>query len=373
MKILHVLNEFRDGGAELGLADLVASGFFAGHELAICALAQGRGTVRSRLIQLVGPDRMCSLTDEECLRDTALPTATARLAMLFMRARPDVIILSLPQTNLVGRIAATVVPRAVVVSFEHSIEYRRNVARLLMSATAPLVDAYFYDHPESWRRLCESIPRLNAKEAHYVPLTSVEPMPAPVPIPQGRRHCVTTMRLEPGKNPFELFRAVRILVDAGYDLDLTVAGDGPLRGDLERLITELDLSDRIIMRGFVERPCELLRSCDTYVMSSVREGLSRSVVEAMAAGLLVVSTDVGAISDYGVHGENMIKARGASAVDLAAALGTAIDLGCGARRLQEGALRTVEREFSGKVVSRRWSAAIQAVENAAVRRVQATG
>jgi len=179
------------------------------------------------------------------------------------------------------------------------------------------------------------------------------------------------MRLDLGKNPFELFRAVRILVDAGYDLDLTVAGDGPLRGELERLAMDLGLWDRIHMRGFVERPSELLRSCDTYIMSSVREGLSRSVIEAMASGLVVVSTDVGAIREYGVDGENMIKSRGTSAADLAAAVASALDMGSGARRLQEGALRTVEKEFSAAVVRRHWGAALRAVEGLALKRVPA--
>ena len=83
-------------------------------------------------------------------------------------------------------------------------------------------------------------------------------------------------------------------------------------------------------------------------MSSVREGLSRSVIEAMASGLVLVSTDVGAIREDGVDGENMIKSR-----------------------LQEGALRTVEKEFSAAVVRRHWGAALRAVEGLALKRVPA--
>lgn len=371
MKVLYVLNEFQDGGAELGLADLLAAGFFAGHDLSICALAQGRGVVRSRLLQMAGLDRVRWLTDAPALPDAALPMLTARLALLFRRERPDIIILSLPQANLAGRIAANVVPRAVVVSFEHSIEYRRRIARVLMSATAPWVDAIFYDHPESWRTLLEAIPRLAGKEAHYVPLTAVEPAEAPAPIPQGRRHCVTIMRLDAGKNPFELFRAVRILTDAGQDLDLTVAGDGPLRAELEQFAARLGLADRIFLRGFVPDPWPLLRSCDTYVMGSMREGLCRSVIEAMAAGLVVVATDVGAIRQYGVDGQNMIKSRGPGADDLAAAVACALDMGQAVRPLQEGALQTVRREFSGQVVRRRWRAALGAVESQARQRIAA--
>jgi hypothetical protein len=371
LKVLYVLNEFRDGGAELGLVDLVQSGFFDGHELVICALATGRSKVHDRLLALVGPRHVRCLTKAASLRDVALPFAVARLALMFRSECPDLVILSLPQANLAGRIASAFVPHALVVSFEHSIEYRRKVAHFLMAATAPLVDAVFYDHPETWRNVRALFPRLREGAAHYVPLTLVDPVKTPPPIPSGRRHCVTTMRLEPVKNHLELFQAIRILLDQGYDLDLTVAGEGPMRGALESQISNLCLGDRVRMLGFVDNPWDHLRTCDTYILSSSQEGLSRSVIEAMAAGLVVVSTDVGGIRHYGVHGQNMIKARGTSAVELATALASAIDLGKNARRLQEAALRTAESEFSRRVVRNHWQAALRAVEERMQARVPA--
>lgn len=362
MKILYVLNSLNDGGAELGLLNLVENGFFTGHEFVIYALASNRGTVRERLLALLGPGRVRSLSDSAMLRDLSLPMAAARLAMAFRAERPDVVILSLPQANLAGRIASIAVPRAMVVSFEHNTSYARKVAHRLMAATAPLVDAVFYDHPETWRSVRTVFPRLPDAAAHYVPLTVVEPLAAPAPIPGGRRHCVTTMRLEPGKNHIELFHAIRMLVNQGYELELTVAGEGSMRPSLERLAEELELGDRVRLVGFVEKPWDLLRECDTYILSSSHEGLSRSVIEAMAAGLVVVATDVGGIREYGVHGENMIKSSGTSRDELAAALASALDLGREARRLQEGALRTAERDFSARVVRQHWSAALSALE-----------
>jgi hypothetical protein len=369
MKILYVINGYNDGGAELGLLDLVENGFFAGHDLILYALARKRGRVRDRLLALLGPDRVRWLSDAPCLSDLALPKATAQLARVFNAHQPDVIILSLPQANLTGRIASIIVPRATVVSFEHNMNYKRKVAHRLMAVTAPLVDAVFYDHPDTWRSVRAVFPRLPDAAAHYVPLTVVKPLAAPASIPTGRRHCVTTMRLDRLKNHIELFHAIRILVDRGYELMLTVAGEGFMRPQLERLADELQLGEQVRLVGFVEKPDELLRQCDTYILSSTNEGLSRSVVEAMAAGLLVVSTDVGGIREYGVHGENMIKSAGPGRHELAAAIGAALDLGQDARRLQEGALRTVEQEFSPPVVQQHWKAALGAIENA--RRMRA--
>lgn len=373
MKILYVINGYNDGGAELGLLDLVEHGFFAGHDVVVYALARKRGRVRDRLLALLGPDRVRWLSDAPMLSDLALPTAAARLARVFNAEQPDVIILSLPQANFTGRLASFVVPRAIVVSFEHNMNYKRRVAHRLMSLTAPLVDAVFYDHPDTWRSVREVFPRLPDASAYYVPLTVVEPREAPASIPTGCRHCVTTMRLDRLKNHVELFHAVRILVDRGYELVLTVAGEGFMRQELEQLRDALDLRERVRLVGFVENPAELLRQCDTYILSSTNEGLSRSVVEAMAAGLLVVSTDVGGIREYGVDGENMIKSKGPGRHDLATAIATALDLGQGARRLQESALRTVQQQFSPGVVQQHWRAALEALECVRNQRAPAVG
>jgi hypothetical protein len=362
LKIVYVLNSFNDGGAELGLLNLLQNGFFRDHELAIYGLARDRGTVRERLQNAAGAARVHWLSEAPTLLDRMLPMAAVRLAGALKSEQPDLVILSLPQANLVGRLASLAVPQATLVSFEHCMEYTRRIAHWLMVATAPLVDVVLYDHPETWRTIRRVFPRLPDGAAHYVPLTFLDPLETPAPLPTGRRHCVTTMRLEPVKNHVELFHAIRLLLDRGYDLDFTVVGGGSMRAPLERLIRDLDFGDRVRMVGFVENPLQFLRSCDTYVLSSIREGLSRSVIEAMAVGLLVVSTDVGGIRDYGVHGENMIKSAGTSRHELAAALASALDLGQGARRLQEGALRTVEREFSSRVVRQRWTEAVSALE-----------
>ncbi|MCW2573783.1 MAG: glycosyl transferase family 1 [Frankiales bacterium] len=362
MKIVYVLNSFNDGGAELGLLSLVENGFFNGHELAIYALAKARGTVCERLRKAAGADRVHWLSEAPVLQDRMLPIAAARLARVLKAEQPDFVILSLPQANLVGRLASIAVPHATLISFVHSLEYTRRVAHWLMAATAPLVDMVFYDHPATWRSIRPVFRRIPESAAYYVSLMFIDALDVPVRIPTGRRRLVTTMRLEPVKNHLELFHAVGLLLERGYDLDLTVVGEGTMRVPLERLIRELKLADRVRMVGFAENPMELLRSYDTYVLSSFREGLCRSVIEAMAAGLVVVSTDVGGIREYGVDGENMIKSSGSTRDDLAAALAAALDLGPGARHLQEGALRTVQQEFSPAVVRQYWTAAMDALE-----------
>ncbi len=72
---------------------------------------------------------------------------------------------------------------------------------------------------------------------------------------------------------------------------LLLLGDGPLRGDLERLAGELGIGDRIVFEGFKEDPTPYYLSADLFVLSSNYEGFGNVIVEALGCGLPIVSTD----------------------------------------------------------------------------------
>lgn len=73
---------------------------------------------------------------------------------------------------------------------------------------------------------------------------------------------------------------------------LMILGEGELRSALESLIDELELTERDVqMPGFVDNPFAYLSRCNLFVLSSRREGLPGALIEAMACGAPVVSTD----------------------------------------------------------------------------------
>jgi glycosyltransferase involved in cell wall biosynthesis len=76
-------------------------------------------------------------------------------------------------------------------------------------------------------------------------------------------------------------------------LHLVIAGDGPERERLAALAAELQLSDVVHLPGWVQRPAALYRLCDLFALTSVSEGASLSLLEAMACGSAPVVTDVG--------------------------------------------------------------------------------
>jgi glycosyltransferase involved in cell wall biosynthesis len=93
---------------------------------------------------------------------------------------------------------------------------------------------------------------------------------------------------------------LRALAHLGRDgLQLDVAGDGPLRGEYERLAHELSIADRVTFHGFVSKPrlADLMRRAHLFVLASRFENNPCVVLEAMASGLPVVATRVGGLPE----------------------------------------------------------------------------
>lgn len=111
--------------------------------------------------------------------------------------------------------------------------------------------------------------------------------------------------LKPQKNHALLLRAFA-LVRARRAARLAIVGDGALRPALERLAGELGIADAVIFAGYDLDPWPWLASADVFALSSDYEGFGNVLVEALHAGLPVVSTDCDSgpreILDDGAHG-----------------------------------------------------------------------
>ena len=101
---------------------------------------------------------------------------------------------------------------------------------------------------------------------------------------------VAAGRLAPWKGFADLIRAMK-LVPAQRRARLMILGDGPLRGELQALISELGLDDTVRLLGYVENPLKYFARADVFVLSSHVEGLPNVLVEAMMCGCTPVSTD----------------------------------------------------------------------------------
>ena len=88
-------------------------------------------------------------------------------------------------------------------------------------------------------------------------------------------------------------RLVRAVAAAGPNVRLAIAGEGPERGAIMAEAARLGIADRVIMPGFMRDPAAYVGLFDIFALSSDSEQYPISLVEAMAAGLPAVCTDVG--------------------------------------------------------------------------------
>jgi glycosyltransferase involved in cell wall biosynthesis len=100
-------------------------------------------------------------------------------------------------------------------------------------------------------------------------------------------------RLVPVKNHIGVFQAIERLRREGMDITIALAGDGPLRDELAKAARDLGIGDRVVFLGNVREISRLYRAMDIFVLNSHSEGMSNTILEAMASGLPVIATAVG--------------------------------------------------------------------------------
>jgi glycosyltransferase involved in cell wall biosynthesis len=109
-------------------------------------------------------------------------------------------------------------------------------------------------------------------------------------IPLGFQVICSAARLEREKSISFLLKAFS-LVRKQRKVKLAIIGDGSERRNLEKLSHELNIEEDTIFLGFQENPYKFIRKSDIYVHTCLFEGFSNSIIEAMACGVPVISTD----------------------------------------------------------------------------------
>ncbi|WP_236719630.1 CDP-glycerol glycerophosphotransferase family protein [Neobacillus mesonae] len=134
-----------------------------------------------------------------------------------------------------------------------------------------------------------------------------------IPEPSTEHYNFITMgRLSPEKGQDNLIQAFAQLHKDNKNTKLYILGEGPLRPELENLITEFGVEDSVYLPGQVENPFRLMKKCDCFVLSSHYEGQPMVLLEAMTHGMKIVATDIVAnrtvLEDgrYGMLVENSI-------------------------------------------------------------------
>lgn len=171
----------------------------------------------------------------------------------------------------------------------------------------------------------------------------------------GDRLIMAVGRLDPVKDLPTLLRALPLLKDEAATLHLI--GDGAERASLARLAAELDVASRVRFAGYRADARDLLPAADVFVNSSISEGISLTLLEAMAAVLPIVATAVGGTPEVvldGITGRVVPPRRPAA---LAAALDDVLGSPDTCRRMGEAGRARVEAFFTLDRMAERYLAA----------------
>lgn len=294
--VVHVIDSLGVGGTENGLVNLV--GALAGDFRHTIVCMTQSGPLADRLL----PDVPVHVIGK---RPGVDRRALFRLTVLLRRLRPDIV----HSRNwgafdavLAGWLAR--VPVAIhgehgrEISDPHGLRRRRNALRRLC---APMVDRFVAvsDDLTRWLISTVGVPRRKVVTIHNG--VDVERFAAAAR-EDGRRTLGvapesvavgTVGRLDPVKDQATLLEAFAVVASEHRHATLHIIGDGPCRDALHEQAHRLGLNARVAFLGERRDVATLLSGFDVFVLPSIAEGISNTILEAMAAGLPIVATRTG--------------------------------------------------------------------------------
>jgi glycosyltransferase involved in cell wall biosynthesis len=153
-------------------------------------------------------------------------------------------------------------------------------------------------------------------------------------------------RLTPEKDVRCFLNAAARVAERFPTAKFRIAGDGPLRPELERLASDLGLGERVSFLGVLDEMRPFFESVHVLAVSSVAEGTPLSIVEAMGASVPIVATRVGGIPEQVTDGHNGYLVEPRDPGTLAERIGSILADPDAATRLGEAGRARALREFS---------------------------
>lgn len=291
MRLVHLIPSLIGGGAEHQLTHLAGALAAAGHETHVAFVF--RGVYLDHLAR-----SGCALHELRASR-ACHPLLPVQTLSLLGRLRPDVAHTWLTHMDVGAGPSAALLGIPWVMSERSSARAYPpspiNRLRLAAGSRATLIAANSPGGVAYWRSNGVDGSRVELVP-NYVPIGDIRAASA---IDDGRlagddEVILHMARLSPEKNAGVLVRAFPDVVRARPRARLVFCGDGPLSAPLAAQAAALGLRDRVLFADFVPDPARWLKRASAVVTVSSFEGCPGSVLEAMAAGIPLIVSDIGA-------------------------------------------------------------------------------
>jgi glycosyltransferase involved in cell wall biosynthesis len=303
IRVLFVMPDLTVGGAERHIANVVPRLDRDRFDARVCCIKEPGAmyeTVRSAGIEAITLD---------CPRSADIPRAFWRLRRYVRRFRPDVMVMRGFNAEAIGRLtgggAARIVWKRNCGDLHRPVK-ERVIDRMLDRRTDWYFGVAFGQVPYLINELGIAgskirIIRNGVQLERFIPRDGGPRDPAPAAefgIGADERVIGILAVLRPEKDHATFLRAARLVADRLPDAKFLVVGDGPCRGDLERLTAELGLRDRVIFAGMRSDIEAMLGLCDATVLTSYTvECCPNALLESMGAGVPSVCTAIGGVPE----------------------------------------------------------------------------
>lgn len=302
MKVLYVITKADEiGGAQIHLRDMSKKLKDDGHTVIVVTGEDG-ALVKQLTEYGIEVNIITSLVRQiSPLNDLK---AIFKLRKFIKNVRPDILSLHSSKAGIIGRLASVLLGVPVVFtahgwSFAEGINNnQRKLYALIEKILAPLLDKVItVSHQD--KNLAIEMGVLGAEKQivvhNGIPTLSHSSISGRMCKHEEKVRIVCVARFSEQKDHGTLLQALNLLPQVNWELVLI--GKGPLMENVRNLALTLGVEDKVSFFGERNDVEEILSSSDIFVLPSNWEGLPLSILEAMRAGLPVIATDVGGVSE----------------------------------------------------------------------------
>ena len=253
--------------------------------------------------------------------------AVAALVRLFRRLQPHIVHARSAKARFVAPLAARLAGNPIIVqtvhgwSFNNAVDKRRRlfiqlekIARSLCECTVLVSEKDLAEGAELGLIPEDAVARGRVAIIRSgVDLSEMKPLDEnerarfrqSLGVSGNRPVISLVQRLSEPKTPLVFVAALREVITQRPDVCIFIVGDGALRSETERAVVELGVTKHVQFLGLRKDIAAILSASDVVVHSSIREGLPRVVLEALAIGTPIVATNVGGVPEVirdGING-----------------------------------------------------------------------
>ena len=368
MEIVHFVENLDRGGLERTVVDLIASQREAGHQCRVICLFK---------LGLLAKELLASgVRVEACGKRPGLDLRALRRARALIRQSPDAVLHTHnAMAHYYAVIASMGLPLKCRINTRHGMGGRARSGRqewlyrqsmrftdYAVAVCEAARERFAAEGVEPQRGLLSVPNGIRLERFKPADAAGRQVLATELGWPQGSRIVGTVGRLQPVKDHALLLRAfakVRMQVPEAV---LAIVGDGPLRGALEAQAQQAGLSDAVRFLGDRHDVPRLLTGMDVFALSSASEGYSIALLEACAAGLPIVATDVGGNREIVRDGINGRLVPAADVAALATALIALLRGGDEAGRMGRAGQAWAQAEASFRTMAERYHGLYDAQE-----------